>query len=125
MIRPIFQADSGQEARARLGDAVERLRPALPKVAELLAAAEEDLLAFYAFPPGHWSKLRSTNPLERFNREIGRRTDVVGIFPDDRSLIRLVGRRYMSRAAMEPLLEKRLHRDTNPDSEEIPALQAA
>jgi transposase-like protein len=48
-------------------------------------------LAFYASPAAHWRKLRSTNPLERFNKEIGRRTDVVGIFPDDRSLIRLAG----------------------------------
>ncbi len=138
LIRPIFQADSLDQARARLSDAVERLRPALPKVAELLAGAEDDLLAFYAFPPAHWPKLRSTNPLERFNREIGRRTDVVGIFPDDRSLIRLVGmlcleqndewlvgRRYLSRAATEPLLEKRLHHDTNPNAEETQALQAA
>jgi putative transposase len=138
LIRPIFQAASGEEARARLGEAVERLSPALPKVAHLLAGAEEDLLAFYAFPEAHWSKLRSTNPLERFNREIGRRTDVVGIFPDDRSLIRLVGmlcleqndewlvgRRYLSRAAMQPLLEKRLPRDTNLDDEEVQALQAA
>jgi transposase-like protein len=52
--------------------------------------AEDDVLAFYAFPAEHWPKLRSTNPLERFNREIGRRTDVVGIFPDDASLVRLV-----------------------------------
>jgi putative transposase len=52
---------------------------------------EPDILAFYAFPPSHWRKLRSTNALERFNREVGRRTDVVGIFPDDRSLIRLAG----------------------------------
>ena len=48
------------------------------------------MLAFYAFPAEHWPKIRSTNPLERFNREIGRRTDVVGIFPDDAVLIRLV-----------------------------------
>jgi transposase-like protein len=57
----------------------------------MLEDAEPDILAFYAFPSSHWRKLRSTNPLERFNKEIGRRTDVVGIFPDDRSLIRLAG----------------------------------
>lgn len=75
-------------------------------------------MAFYAFPSGHWSKLRSTSPLERFNSEIGRRTDVVGIFPDDASLVRLVsmlaieandewlvGRSYISRGSMAPLPE--------------------
>jgi putative transposase len=104
----------------------------------MLTDAEEDILAFYAFPAAHWSKLRSTNPLERFNQEIGRRTDVVGIFPDDRSLIRLVGmlcleqndewlvgRRYLSAAAMEPLLEKRLHREVALDGEEVRELTAA
>jgi putative transposase len=104
----------------------------------MLADAEQDILAFYAFPTAHWSKLRSTNPLERFNREIGRRTDVVGIFPDDRSLIRLVGmlcleqndewlvgRRYLSAAAMEPLLEKRLHPSTTTEHEEVPELTTA
>ena len=57
----------------------------------MLEDAEDDVLAFFAMPAEHWPKLRSTNPLERFNREIGRRTDVVGIFPNDQSLVRLAG----------------------------------
>jgi transposase-like protein len=88
LIRPIFRAENGDEARRRLGEAVEQLQWPLSKVAAMLEQAEEDILAFYELPAEHWSKLRSTNPLERFNREIGRRTDVVGIFPDDPSLIR-------------------------------------
>ena len=116
VIRPIFAAENGEQARARLGEAVAQLEARLPKVAALLEQAEDDILAFYAFPDAHWRKLRSTNPLERFNREIGRRTDVVGIFPDDPSLIRLVsmlaieandewlvGRSYVSRESMTAL----------------------
>ena len=90
-LREIFNADSYDSARERCGDVIERLRGPAPKVAELLEGAEEDLLAFYRFPQAHWSKLRSTNPLERVNREIGRRADVVGIFPNDASAIRLAG----------------------------------
>jgi putative transposase len=114
LLRPLFNADSDEEARTLLGEALERLRKPLPKIAELLEEAEDDLLAFYGFPPDHWTKLRSTNPLERFNREIGRRTDVVGIFPNDRALIRLaasvvieqndewlVGRRYLSAHSLD------------------------
>jgi putative transposase len=89
LIRPIFQAESGDQARQRLGEAIAALEQRLPKVAAMLAEAEEDILAFYAFPAAHWSKLRSTNPLERFNKEIGRRSDVVGIFPNDTAAIRL------------------------------------
>jgi putative transposase len=76
-IRGIFQATSLAEARQRLIEVVDKLQTAAPKVARLLEAAEAELLAFYAFPAEHWPKLRSTNPLERVNREIGRRTDVV------------------------------------------------
>ena len=75
----------------RLRQVVEQLRPHAPKVARLLEHAEAELLAFYEFPPEHWPKLRSTNPLERVNREIGRRYDVVGIFPNHAALIRLFG----------------------------------
>jgi putative transposase len=81
LIRPIFNATSRDEARDRLSAAVAQLDGRVSKVASVLEEAEEDILAFYAFPADHWRKLRSTNPLERFNREIGRRTDVVGIFP--------------------------------------------
>jgi putative transposase len=140
LIRPIFQATSGHEARARLGEAIGQLEGRLPKIAALLEEAEHDILAFYALPAEHWSKLRSTNPLERFNREIGRRTDVVGIFPDDASLIRLVsmlaieandewlvGRCYLSRQSMEPLWAARAETtiSTNINNKEVGELVAA
>jgi transposase-like protein len=135
LLRPIFNADGADAARELVGDALERLRTPLPKVAALLEEAEEDLLAFYGFPAMHWPKLRSTNPLERVNREIGRRTDVVGIFPNNRALIRLaasvvieqndewlVGHRYLSNHSLEAVLND-YKKDNN--SEEVPELTAA
>src|SRR3954451_1113063 len=135
-IRGIFAADNGQQARERLAEVVERLQPVAAKVAQLLLDAEEDLLGFYAFPREHWSKLRSTNPLERVNREIGRRSDVVGIFPNDAALIRLAGmllieqsdewlvsRRYLSQESLAAVLEPA--EDTHKEIKEVAALSAA
>ncbi|HWA52644.1 MAG TPA: IS256 family transposase [Solirubrobacterales bacterium] len=137
LIRPIFNQEGRAEARDRLSEAVAALDGRLPKVCEALEEAEDDILAFYDFPADHRKKLRSTNPLERLNREVGRRTDVVGIFPDDASLIRLttmlaieqndewlVSRRYLSAGSMAPLLEERGHR-LQEDEAEVRELQAA
>ena len=139
IIRSIFTAANADEARRRLRDAVEQLERRLPKVAALLEDAEHDVLAFYAFPAEHWPKIRSTNPLERFNREIARRTDVVGIFPDDASLIRLVamlaieandewrvGRSYISQKSMATLRSAESEKEIslNTDKEEVELIAA-
>ena len=134
LLRPIFNAESREAAGELVGDALERLRKPLPKVAALLEDAEEDLLAFYSFPAMHWPKLRSTNPLERVNREIGRRTDVVGIFPNDRALIRLaasvvieqndewlVGHRYLSSHSLEAILDDYKKDNNNQEARELTA----
>jgi putative transposase len=135
-LREIFNADSHEQATERSGQVIERLQGPAGKVAELLAGAEEDLLAFYRFPDAHWSKLRSTNPLERVNREIGRRSDVVGIFPNDASAIRLAGavlieqndgwlvaRRYLSEESLALVLGEQPQPE--PREEVIAELQAA
>ena len=117
---------------------LERLKDVAPKVCELLEAAEEDLIAFYSFPPEHWTKLRSTNPLERVNKEIGRRADVVGIFPNDAAVIRLVGallseqndewlvqRRYLSVESMALILAEPADPEPAQAGQEVPSLTAA
>lgn len=129
-LRQVFQAASGEEARRVCREVILRLEEVAPKVAALLAEAEDDLLAFYAMPAEHWSKLRSTNPLERVNREIGRRSDVVGIFPNDAALLRLaagvlieqndewlVGRRYLSEGSMALVLGRAA---TQPEGTPLP-----
>ena len=91
MVRTIYQQLSPAEVHGQLDRVVEQLREPFAQVAELLADAAPDLLAFTAFPVAHWQKLWSNNPQERLNREIRRRTDVVGIFPNRLSARRLVG----------------------------------
>lgn len=122
LVRTIFAQPDQVSAKAQLRKVAENLEARFPKVAEMLLEAEEDILAYMTFPAEHWRQIHSTNPLERLNREIGRRTEVVGIFPNRESLIRLVGavmqeqqdewdvasRRYFSQESMAKLF-KNLH----------------
>jgi len=91
LIRTIFAQPDHDAAVTQLRAVVDQLTAIAPQVAERLQAMEPDLLAYTAFPPGHWAKIWSNNPIERLNRELKRRTDVVGIFPNTDSVIRLVG----------------------------------
>jgi len=90
-VRTIFaQPDQGM-ARRQLELVAAHLEGRFPKVAGLLREAAEDVLAYMAFPPGHRRRIHSTNPLERLLREVGRRCDVVGIFPNPQAALRLIG----------------------------------
>lgn len=90
-LRTIFAQPDRPSAGQQLALVAEKMAPRWPKAAELLRAAEEEVLAYMAFPEAHWTRLYSTNPLERLNKEIKRRTNVVGIFPDVAAVERLVG----------------------------------
>ena len=130
-IRTIFAQPDAATARAQLRRVADTLRPQFPAVADALCDAEDDLLAYAAFPKPHWRRLWSTNPLERVNKELKRRSNVVGIFPDDAAVIRLIGavlmeqhdewqvaeRRYFSEESMKQI--------DNPDKDVTPALPAA
>jgi len=91
LIRTIFAQPDHTTASAQLRLVVDQLEPLAPKVAALLEGMETDLLAYSGFPKTHWSKIWSNNPIERLNRELKRRTNVVSIFPDTASVIRLIG----------------------------------
>jgi putative transposase len=89
-IRTIFAQPSQAAVRSQLDTVAEMLGKQFPKVKAMLLEARDDLTAFAAFPERHWKKIQSTNPLERLNREVKRRTDVVQVFPNDDALLRLV-----------------------------------
>ena len=130
LIRTIFAQPDADAARTQLRSVVDQLRPIAADVADRLQAMEPDLLTYTGFPAGHWSKIWSNNPIERLNRELKRRTDVVQIFPNTESVIRLVGallvelndemvaaeRRYIAAASLTDLLD---------DHIELPSLPAA
>ena len=116
-IRTIFTQPTGPGVREHVEIVARTLDTQFPAVAQPLRDAREEITAFADFPEAHWRKIWSTNPLERLNKEVKRRTDVVGIFPDDNALLRLAAcvlieahdewqvsdRRYLSEASMTQL----------------------
>ncbi len=116
-IRTIFAQPDAAHVSEQFEVIATMLARSHPKVADMLTDAREDLLAFTAFPASHWKKIWSTNPLERLNKEVKRRTDVVGVFPNPAALLRLAGavlveahdewaatdRRYLSERSMAQL----------------------
>jgi len=123
LIRTIFVQADDKAVRAQLDEVADRLEPRFPDVAEMLTDAKEDVLAFASFPRAHWTKIWSTNSIERLNAEIKRRTRVVGIFPNDDSALRLISavcveaheewlvseKRYMSEGSMALLTTNDAH----------------
>ena len=117
-IRTIFAQPDAAHVHEQFDTIAVMLGRQLPQVEQMMREAREDLLAFTGFPASHWKKIWSTNPLERLNREVKRRTDVVGVFPNPPALLRLAGavlveahdewavaseRRYLSEASMKLL----------------------
>jgi putative transposase len=130
-VRTVFAQPDASSAREQWRAVADRLRARFPKAAALMDEAEADVLAYLAFPKGHWRQIWSNNPIERLNKEVKRRTDVVGIFPNPAAVVRLVGavlseqhdewqvaRRYLS---VESLAKLRKEAPADP----APALLAA
>ena len=127
-IRTVFAQPDQEAASKTWREVADGLRPRFAKAAEGMDRAEEDVLAFMAFPKEHWPKLASTNCLERLNKEIKRRANVVGIFPDNAAVTRLVGavlleqndewqvsRRYLSLESLAPILTPTTGSELNHD----------
>jgi putative transposase len=117
-LRTIFAQPDQEAARQQLTEVARAMGERWPKAADVLLAGEEDVLSYMTFPPEHWTRIYSTNPLERLNRKVKRRTNVAGIFPDSDAMLRLVGsvlieiheewqtgRRYFSLESMWKLKE--------------------
>jgi putative transposase len=133
-IRTIFAQPDPDAVRVQLRLVADSFRDRYPAVTDLLLEAEADVCAYATFPHSHWKKIWSTNPLERLMREIKRRADVVGIFPDDASILRLVGavlseqhdewqvsdRRYLGEESMA-LIDANNHNDPNKEVNQLPA----
>jgi putative transposase len=127
VVRSIFMQSSVEEARAQLKRAIDSLEGTYPKVARLLDEAGEDVIAHLTFPVEHRRQVHSTNTLERLNKEIKRRTNVVGIFPNEEAVLRLVGallaeqqdewavgKRYFSQESMAKLAARSPQPSTDP-----------
>jgi putative transposase len=123
MINTVFAQESLEAAIAQWRAVADQLRSKFPKLATMLDRSEADVLAFMSFPKAHHKQIHSTNPLERLNAEIKRRTDVVGIFPNDAAITRLVGallleqsdewslqRRYMQLEGLQALADNQTAR---------------
>jgi transposase-like protein len=128
-VRLIFEQPCRQSAQEQLRQLAVKMEPIYPKAATLLLDAETDILAYKSFPKEHWRRIHSTNLVERLNKEIKRRTKVVGVFPDQPAVIRLVGtllieidddwratqRRYFSSDSMQLLIDsKSFHKKEKP-----------
>jgi putative transposase len=137
-LKQVFAAVDRDMAAQVATSVIAQLRGVAPKVARLLEDAEQDLLAYMGFPREHWPKIRSTNPLERVNPEIARRSDVVGIYPNDAALIRLaagllveindewlVAHRYISHASLQLILPELEEEFGDQSRADQPVLQGA
>ena len=128
-LRSVFAQENAGEILTRWDDLAASLAERFPRATELMHQAREDVLAFRHFPAPHWRKIWSTNLLERVNEEIKRRTRVVGIFPNDAAITRLVGAVLLEQDEHWQLEGRRMFSAesmaTIPSLEDLPALQAA